>query len=63
MNSRDTIKSDCCNCIVGLRTVGCCSHVMSILWYLSYACHEGMSRPAPFLDEVILRTNQLFAAL
>lgn len=57
MNGRDAIISYCCNCIVGLRTVGCCSHVMSIIWYLSYARHEGMTRPAPFLDEVILRID------
>ncbi|KAF9801005.1 hypothetical protein SFRURICE_006048, partial [Spodoptera frugiperda] len=35
------------------RTGGC-----PVDQYLSYACHEGMTRPAPFLDEVILRTNQ-----
>lgn len=55
MNGREAITSYCCNCIVGLRTVGCCSHVMSILWYLGYARHEGTTRPAPFLDEVIIR--------
>lgn len=43
MNSWDIIKSDCCNCIVGLRIVGCCLYVMSIFWYLSYVCYEGMS--------------------
>lgn len=46
----------CCNCIVGLRTVGCCSHVMSIVWYLGYARHQAnITPPAQFLDEVLLR--------
>ncbi|VVC94044.1 unnamed protein product [Leptidea sinapis] len=39
----------------GLRSVGCCSHVMSIIWYLDYARHEEVTRPANFLDDVILR--------
>ncbi|VVC90380.1 unnamed protein product [Leptidea sinapis] len=51
----EAIISYYCNCIVGLRTVGCCSHVMSIIWYLGYARHEGVTRPANFLDDVILR--------
>lgn len=27
----------CCSCKVGNRTVGCCSHVMSLLFYISYS--------------------------
>ncbi|VVD00301.1 unnamed protein product [Leptidea sinapis] len=52
---REAIISYYCNCIVELGTVGCCSHVMSIIWYLGYARHEGVTRPANFLDDVILR--------
>ncbi|VVD05811.1 unnamed protein product [Leptidea sinapis] len=48
---REPIISYYCNCIVGLRTVGCCSHVMSIIWHLGYARHEGVTRPANFLDD------------
>ena len=28
-----------CSCKSGARTVGCCGHVASLLWYLSYARH------------------------
>lgn len=51
---RSAIIGYCCNCIVGLRTVGCCSHVMSVVWYLAYARHEGTTPPAVFLDNVLL---------
>ncbi|KAF9405685.1 hypothetical protein HW555_013689, partial [Spodoptera exigua] len=37
------------------RTVGCCSHVMSILWYMGYARHqESISAPATFLDNLLV---------
>ena len=26
-----------CTCPAGVRVVGCCAHVASILWYLSFA--------------------------
>lgn len=29
----------CCGCINGQRTVGCCSHVMAIIYYFGYARH------------------------
>ncbi|RVE44543.1 hypothetical protein evm_010809 [Chilo suppressalis] len=56
-HGRDAIIGYCCNCIVGLRTVGCCSHVMSVVWYLAYGRHEGVSAPAEFLDTVLLRVE------
>lgn len=41
-----------CNCLVGSRTVGCCAHVMTILWYLSWARFRSVEPPAPFLDDI-----------
>lgn len=35
-----------CTCQHGLRTVGCCSHVMSIVWYFSYGRFEIDNFPA-----------------
>lgn len=35
------IISYCCGCINGQRTVGCCSHVMAIIYYFGYARHLG----------------------
>lgn len=37
---RAAIKQYCCNCIVGRRTIGCCAHVMTIIWYLSWARYQ-----------------------
>ncbi|XP_028170363.1 uncharacterized protein LOC114360013 [Ostrinia furnacalis] len=55
---RRAIIGYCCNCIVGLRTVGCCSHVMSIVWYLAYARHlDNISPPAQVLDGILVRIN------
>lgn len=48
------IKHYCCNCIVGRRTVGCCAHIMSVIWYLSWARYENVTPPAQFLDHVLL---------
>lgn len=44
-----SILGYCCDCKSGLRTVGCCSHVMMIIWYLSYGQHHNIHKPAGFL--------------
>lgn len=36
-SSRSSIVEYCCNCLVGRRTVGCCTHVM---WYLGWTRHD-----------------------
>lgn len=33
MNGKFTLKAYCCSCRHGCRTVGCCSHVMLIIWF------------------------------
>lgn len=35
----------CCSCKIGTRTVGCCSHVMALIYYIGYAPHNGGVRP------------------
>ncbi|KAL0879449.1 hypothetical protein ABMA27_003200 [Loxostege sticticalis] len=40
LSGRDAIIQYCCNCIVGKRTVGCCAHTMSIIWYLGWARYQ-----------------------
>lgn len=58
VNGREGIKEYCCNCIVGRRTVGCCAHVMTLVWYLGWARHENnIVAPAAFLDEVVVRED------
>lgn len=42
----------CCSCHNGLRTVGCCSHVMSIIWFsLNIKSTANMPQPAAFLND------------
>lgn len=40
----------CCECYNGLRTVGCCSHVMCLIWYSLYMKNRNLPNPAGFLD-------------
>lgn len=44
-NGPDAIISYCCACKHGLRTVGCCSHVATTIFYLAYARHNGGITP------------------
>lgn len=44
-----------CYCAAGKRTVGCCSHTMSILWYMGYGSRQGhFEAPASFLDDLLI---------
>ncbi|XP_047024539.1 uncharacterized protein LOC124633388 [Helicoverpa zea] len=53
---RAGIVEYCCNCLVGRRTIGCCAHVMTVVWYLGWARYEdNISAPAAFLDDVVIR--------
>lgn len=43
----------CCECPNGLRTVGCCSHVAAIIYYLSHARYlSKIIRPAEILTKL-----------
>lgn len=39
-NIPERISAYYCTCKCGSRTLGCCSHVCSVLWYLGYARHN-----------------------
>ena len=42
-----------CTCKTGARTVGCCAHLTSIMWYLGYGRHQPeINRPAPWLSQI-----------
>ena len=41
----EPIKDHYCQCKDGKRTVGCCGHVATVLWYLGYARHMGWIPP------------------
>jgi len=36
----DPIKAYYCDCKVGARTIGCCAHIASALWYFGIAIHD-----------------------
>lgn len=48
--SENIVLAYCCSCYSGLRTVGCCSHIMCILWYTLKIKGRQVPRPAGFLD-------------
>ena len=35
--SINEIKGRYCSCMGGARIVGCCAHIASVIWYLTYA--------------------------
>lgn len=45
-----------CECQHGLRTVGCCSHVMAIIWYFGYGQYEVAKDPASHLNDFFIDT-------
>lgn len=47
------IKRYCCECANGNRTVGCCSHVAAIIYYISHARYlSRIVRPAEILSNI-----------
>ncbi len=38
--AEEKIPAWLCSCPTGQRTIGCCSHICSVVWYLSYARHS-----------------------
>lgn len=52
-NGRVSVKGYYCSCKHGRRTIGSCAHVISIIYYLSWARHlDHMPAPAAFLDNI-----------
>lgn len=52
-HGRESIEGYYCSCIHGRRTIGCCAHIASVVYYLSWARHqETIDTPAAFLDDV-----------
>lgn len=53
-NTLEAIVGYCCSCLVGRRTVGCCAHIMTIVWYLSWGRYNDVYAPASFLDDYLI---------
>ncbi|CAH2100483.1 unnamed protein product [Euphydryas editha] len=48
----------CCECANGLRTIGCCSHVAAIIFYLAHARYLAkIPRPAEILNSLFNKDN------
>ncbi|KAJ8736536.1 hypothetical protein PYW08_007192 [Mythimna loreyi] len=55
LQGRQAIKEHYCSCLHGRRTLGSCTHVISILYFLGCARHEEVFRhPASFLDSILI---------
>ncbi|KYN23462.1 hypothetical protein ALC57_04098 [Trachymyrmex cornetzi] len=52
LTGRNSIKEYFCTCESGARTVGCCSHIMTIIWYLGYGQYHEISTPNPGICDV-----------
>ncbi|XP_026464766.1 uncharacterized protein LOC113367370 [Ctenocephalides felis] len=45
----------CCSCPNGLRTVGCCSHIAAIIYYMSFARYlSRIIRPSEILSKIFI---------
>lgn len=54
----NAVLAYCCSCHNGLRTVGCCSHVMTIIWFtLHIKDQTRMHRPAEFLKKFFVEAS------
>lgn len=54
-NDENAILSYYCDCYSGRRTVGCCSHVMSFIWFTLFIRNKSIPKPAAFLDDYFER--------
>lgn len=51
-----SVLAYCCSCKAGNRTIGCCSHVMSLLYFVTYA-RNGISEVSKHLKDVFNNNN------
>ena len=51
-SGREAVCEYYCSCESGARTVGCCSHLMTIVWFLGYAQYHGIQLPNPNICNV-----------
>lgn len=58
-SGREAIENYYCSCLSGKRTLGCCAHIMCVVWYLGWARNqeEDIRLPAHFLNDIIVDDN------
>lgn len=52
-SGRDVVVAYCCSCKNGLRTIGCCSHIMCSIWHIYYKDHNTLKLPSTQLNTVL----------
>lgn len=59
LHGRQAIPYYYCSCPIGKRTIGCCSHTMTIVWYMSFARYAEVIRPPALgLEGVIVSLHE-----
>ena len=53
-NANEQIVAWFCQCKAGQRTVGCCAHVASVIWFLGHARHQEQRKPLHALTNNIM---------
>lgn len=56
---RESIVEYFCTCETGSRTVGCCSHVMTIIWYLGHGQYNDIRVPNPNITNVSITITKV----
>lgn len=53
-NGNYVVNAFCCSCKHGCRTVGCCSHIMTLIWYTLHVDHNKVNGllPSPNFDNI-----------
>ena len=52
----EEIKRYCCECAKGNRTIGCCSHVAAVIYYLSHTRYlSKIVRPVEILSKLFIQ--------
>jgi len=49
---RDSVTEYYCTCESDVRTISCCSHIMTIVWFLGYGQYHGINKPNPDIYNV-----------
>jgi len=49
---RDSVTEYYCTCESGTQTVGCCTHIMRIVWFLGYGQYHGINISNPDICNV-----------
>lgn len=64
LNNKYILNEYCCSCRHGRRTIGCCSHVMLIIWHTLYVNQTTIEHlfPSSKLDAVLDKWNELLSS-